>query len=54
MKPLWRKQASRTDEKHVGLGLTLVEAFSKALSATLDFSIEQNNDFKIRICFPVN
>jgi signal transduction histidine kinase len=54
LKPFWRKQESRTDDNHSGLGLSLAHALAKALSATIEVAIESNDDVKIRMYIPVN
>lgn len=40
--PLWQKDSSRTSIDRFGLGLSIVESFSKALHATLKVDIKDN------------
>jgi two-component system, OmpR family, heavy metal sensor histidine kinase CusS len=54
LKPFWRKQTSRTDDNHSGLGLSLVQALAQALSATIDVSISPDDDIIMRLDIPIN
>ncbi|MGY8688341.1 MAG: ATP-binding protein, partial [Verrucomicrobiales bacterium] len=48
----WQKDLSRTDTKHVGLGLTLVMAYARLLHAVMQFELSPNGRFKARVYFP--
>jgi signal transduction histidine kinase len=54
LNPFWRKESSRTDENHLGLGLSLVQALVRVLSGTIQFSLEEGNHFKSRLDLPGN
>ncbi len=41
--PFWQKDMSRTNTKHLGLGLTLVEAYCNILSITSQMWLDQSN-----------
>jgi signal transduction histidine kinase len=48
----WQKDLSRTDTKHVGLGLTLVVAYARLLHAVVQFELSLNGRFKARVYLP--
>ena len=48
---LWRKDEARTSEFHVGLGLSIVQAYAERLGIELDVFL-QNGEFTITFKFP--
>lgn len=49
--PLWRKEASRTNQSHSGLGLHLVKLFCEALGAKLAIALNEKQQLQIQIQF---
>jgi len=50
--PFWRKDASRTESKHFGLGLALVNAYAVAMSIALSLKLDSNAQFVVQLQFP--
>jgi two-component system sensor histidine kinase QseC len=49
---LWRKDAARSDSQHSGLGLTLVEAFTRILGIEVHVELAQAGDFRMTLEIP--
>jgi signal transduction histidine kinase len=50
--PFWRKDAARTDGAHAGLGLSLVNAFSRSIGGEVRADLPAPNWFEIRLSVP--
>ncbi len=48
----WRKEASRNDNSHSGLGLALVEALSKRIGATVMFRLDDTGVLTVELTLP--
>ncbi len=49
--PFWRKSAARTGAEHVGLGLSLVEAYCRAMGASVDAALGAEGWFEVTVRF---
>jgi len=49
--PFWRKDISRSDSSHSGLGLALVAAYAKVLGISLRVDLPLPGQFRISLCF---
>jgi two-component system sensor histidine kinase QseC len=49
---LWRKEAARSDGAHLGLGLTLVQAYAGLLGIEINTTLLESNEFSIELAFP--
>jgi two-component system sensor histidine kinase QseC len=47
----WRKEASRTDRRHIGLGLPIVKALCDVLGLRMRVDLTENRIFEVRIVF---
>ncbi len=50
----WRKDESRTDRRHIGLGLSIARALSEMLGLRLDVKLLEDARFQATIFFPTN
>ena len=52
VEPFWRKDTSRTDPSHSGLGLALVAAYARVLGAEFAVRLTPENQFVATLRFP--
>lgn len=50
--PFWRKQASRTDSQHCGLGLSLVRAYARAMAVGLYLELVGSDSVRMTVLLP--
>jgi two-component system sensor histidine kinase QseC len=50
--PFWRKDPSRTGNRHSGLGLSLVSCYAQRLRVAMDFAHSQAGRFTVTLRFP--
>ena len=50
--PFWRKESSRTDSTHAGLGLPLVVAYAALVTAQVRFELPSATTFVVTVQFP--
>ena len=51
-RPFWRKESSRTDSTHAGLGLALVNEYAAALGINCTFSLRDGDQFVVELTWP--
>jgi len=51
--PFWRKDAARTDGTHAGLGLSLVEAFTRSIGGEVRADLPAPDWFEMRLSVPL-
>ncbi len=52
--PFWRKDHSRTDGSHCGLGLTLVRAYTQILGGCTSASLSEDNCLHVAVDLPID
>ncbi|MFT5189911.1 MAG: signal transduction histidine kinase [Verrucomicrobiales bacterium] len=52
IEPFWQKDASRTDSTHFGIGMALVDAYTRLLRIQCDFSLPREETFTVTLTFP--
>jgi hypothetical protein len=52
VEPFWRKDTSRTDPSHSGMGLALVSAYARVLGAEFGVRLTDQNLFVATLRFP--
>ena len=45
----WQHDSSRTDVSHAGIGMSIVQACSRALGLTVSVSLGESSEFRVRI-----
>jgi len=50
--PFWRKDVSRTGNRHAGLGLALVACYAQRLNIKLNWSLPRTGVFEVALEFP--
>ncbi len=50
--PFWRKDQARSDARHAGMGLSLVEAYARLLDIELGVDLPSNDRFRLVLKFP--
>jgi len=50
--PLWRKEASRSEQAHHGLGLSLVKAYARLLDLRVAVDLPRSDWFQITLDLP--
>ena len=51
---LWRKDAARTDRRHLGLGLSIARALCDRLGIRLEVALREGQRFEARLVFPAS